>query len=284
MASGTSYPGLELELVLMGSLRIQILAAPSPARHGLPWEQPLKGFNHPVYPLYLPVHAPAARRTSPTRAIGEASRMPRPAVTTVSRAHLGLAVPPQLVAEACLQTQQTGASYSSSRLSASFSSSRSCVGCPGPGSPRTGPRPWGGDPSHLGTWDRTAMITRVSAPLLSQRQQISLNQIFGRHNNTELHLGVEVEEPWLRQLQNIRRLLPHRQSRMPPRFAILRAKISSLRLQLIENLHHFGTRRPIPNTSIKWLNWKLNRHHHPHIRSPGASKLPEVRDELSRSL
>ena len=26
-------------------------------------------------------------------------------------------------------------------------------GAPGPGSPRTGPRPWGGDPSQLGTWE-----------------------------------------------------------------------------------------------------------------------------------
>src|ERR1035441_2045000 len=28
------------------------------------------------------------------------------------------------------------------------------LGAPGPGSPRTGLRPWGGDPSHLGTWVR----------------------------------------------------------------------------------------------------------------------------------
>jgi putative hemolysin len=30
---------------------------------------------------------------------------------------------------------------------------RSTPGAPGPGSPRTGLRPWGGDPSHLGTWE-----------------------------------------------------------------------------------------------------------------------------------
>jgi hypothetical protein len=29
------------------------------------------------------------------------------------------------------------------------------MGAPGQGSPRTGLRPWGGDPSHLGTWDST---------------------------------------------------------------------------------------------------------------------------------
>jgi len=34
-------------------------------------------------------------------------------------------------------------------------------GAPGPGSPRTGPGPWGGDPSHLGTWETTKPVSTV---------------------------------------------------------------------------------------------------------------------------
>ena len=41
-------------------------------------------------------------------------------------------------------------------VSAVWASAPMKLGAPGPGSPRTGLRPWGGDPSHLGTWDSIA--------------------------------------------------------------------------------------------------------------------------------
>ena len=40
-------------------------------------------------------------------------------------------------------------------VSAVWASAAMNLGAPDPGSPRTGLRPWGGDPSHLGTWDST---------------------------------------------------------------------------------------------------------------------------------
>jgi CBS domain containing-hemolysin-like protein len=44
-------------------------------------------------------------------------------------------------------------------------------GAPGPGSPRTGLRPWGGDPSHLGTWEsKNIRSTQLSVDTLTLRQ------------------------------------------------------------------------------------------------------------------
>ena len=37
------------------------------------------------------------------------------------------------------------------------------LGAPGPGTPRTGFRPWGGDPSHLGTWETTDLNPQSTA-------------------------------------------------------------------------------------------------------------------------
>ena len=48
------------------------------------------------------------------------------------------------------------------------------AGAPGPGSPRTGPSPRGGDPSHLGTWETAASIdpdAPGSTPLLAEARQ-----------------------------------------------------------------------------------------------------------------
>jgi len=45
------------------------------------------------------------------------------------------------------------------------------MGAPGPGSPRTGLRPWGGDPSHLGTWDSARRWLRLAPRYLGRRSQ-----------------------------------------------------------------------------------------------------------------
>ena len=68
-------------------------------------------------------------------------------------------------------------------------------------------------PSHLGTGEghgqkicfgSTDSLTRSSsAPLLAQSIQIRLRQIFGRHDDPEPHLGVEAEEPRLREPGNV---------------------------------------------------------------------------------
>jgi tRNA uridine 5-carboxymethylaminomethyl modification enzyme len=55
------------------------------------------------------------------------------------------------------------------------------MGAPGPGSPRTGPGPWGGDPSHLGTCDSTsADPPETSRPTRSHRRVLGLKLRDGR--------------------------------------------------------------------------------------------------------
>ncbi|MGD0293804.1 MAG: Maf family protein [Terracidiphilus sp.] len=54
---------------------------------------------------------------------------------------------------------------------------------PGPGSPRTGLRPWGGGPSHLGTWESTNpnLQSTTSLTVLAADTIVTLdNQILGK--------------------------------------------------------------------------------------------------------
>jgi len=49
------------------------------------------------------------------------------------------------------------------------------AGAPGPGSPRTGLRPWGGDPSHLGTGESNPGAPSISRPLRNGWESANLN-------------------------------------------------------------------------------------------------------------
>jgi tRNA uridine 5-carboxymethylaminomethyl modification enzyme len=56
------------------------------------------------------------------------------------------------------------------------------LGAPGPGSPRTGLGPWGGDPSQLGTWDSTAADPpEIPRPTRPHRRVLGLKLRDGRN-------------------------------------------------------------------------------------------------------
>jgi ATP-dependent Lhr-like helicase len=55
--------------------------------------------------------------------------------------------------------------------------SRTIQGAPGPGSPRTGLRSWGGDPSHLGTWEATT----ASSPTQTESSHALALQLLSRY-------------------------------------------------------------------------------------------------------
>ncbi len=56
------------------------------------------------------------------------------------------------------------------------------LGAQGPGSPRTGPGPWGGDPSHLGTWDSSISgPPEPPRPARPHRRVLGLKLRDGRH-------------------------------------------------------------------------------------------------------
>jgi oxygen-independent coproporphyrinogen-3 oxidase len=63
-------------------------------------------------------------------------------------------------------------------------------GAPGPGSPRTGLRPWGGDPSHLGTWEESVLRSTTTDDLTAYLTGLEPVE------TTWLTLAQQHEEAW----------------------------------------------------------------------------------------
>ena len=77
-----------------------------------------------------------------------------------------------------------------------------------------------------------------------------VSQIVRRHGHPELHLGVEVEEPWLGEPGNVRRAVEVDDENAAAA-AIDLAKVRRLRLRIIENLLDFGPRSAILDRGIE---------------------------------
>src|ERR1035441_2194290 len=80
------------------------------------------------------------------------------------------------------------------------------LGAPGPGSPRTGLRPWGGDPSHLGTRETLPSDSAAPAPSESeapsepQEPEESFADLLNDFERSHSHKS---EQPGQRQLQGV---------------------------------------------------------------------------------
>src|SRR5580700_9194588 len=98
-----------------------------------------------------------------------------------------------------------------------------------------------------------------------------MRQVLRRHHHAKLDLGVKVEEPRLGEPGHVRGLRDL-DNQNATALAVALAEVSSLRLDVVENLLHRGSSRSISNLRVERLNWAIYQHHHPHIRSPGALK------------
>ena len=74
------------------------------------------------------------------------------------------------------------------------------AGAPGPGSPRTGLRPWGGDPSHLGTGETLPSDSVAPEPEEPDEPQESFADLLNDFERSHSHKS---EQPGQRQLQGV---------------------------------------------------------------------------------
>ena len=96
--------------------------------------------------------------------------------------HIRQAEVVDLVIEESASPNEVGAPGPSHLGTREETSINQLAGAPGPGSPRTGPGPWGGDPSRLGTWDSTAADPpEIHRPTRPHRRVLGLKLRDGRN-------------------------------------------------------------------------------------------------------
>src|ERR1700690_3682335 len=95
-----------------------------------------------------------------------------------------------------------------------------------------------------------------SAPLLPQPLKIRLRQDCRRHHHPKFDLGVEVEKPGLSEPGYVRGLRDIDNQNATP-LAVALSEVSSLRLDVVENLLHRGSSRSISNFRVERLDWAI---------------------------